>query len=421
MASLGEGVSGTNRKKILYVEQSRVGTVGGSHTCLLELVRKIEKTKLEPVVMFYENSYIVENFREAGSRVIVLERPYGLNVRERMGLTYPWSLPLSPLLLLFQKVYNGIGCAVDVARLARLIKAEGFDLVHLNNSMYVGTDWLLASKLCGIKCVTYQRGVGNVPWLNRWTGRLTAKIFDGIVSVSESVRVELEAKGVGAKGKIVIIYDGVDPDEIEGEVSQTRSEARSSLGVGPEQPLVGMVGNIKWWKGQEVVVDAVGLLTREHPDLRCVFLGEAAPEDAEYMHRLEARVSELGISENVLFAGFKKNIYNFVNAIDVMVHASIEPEPFGRVLLEGMALQKPVIATKLGGPLEIIEDGVSGRLVAPGEPRVLAEAIGSLLRDEDLRSRMGREARRRVATVFSMGQTIRQTERYYEGLLSRCP
>jgi glycosyltransferase involved in cell wall biosynthesis len=175
------------------------------------------------------------------------------------------------------------------------------------------------------------------------------------------------------------------------------------------------VGNIKAWKGQETVVRATALLKKTWPGIKCLLVGGTVDRNP-YKENLERIVAELRIDENIIFTGFQNNPADFMNVMDVVVHSSIEPEPFGMVNLEAMYLKKPVISTNIGGPREIFEDGEDGILIEPGDPMLLAQQISVLLNNPDLRVIIGQKAHEAVIDKFKITSTVRAVESIYEEL-----
>ena len=216
---------------------------------------------------------------------------------------------------------------------------------------------------------------------------------------------------------MITIHNGLDPAEMS--VTRNACEIRAELGISPEARLIGIVGNIKPWKGQEVVIRAMALLRDQFPELVCLLIGDTSPDEAGYRNQVLELIERLDLSSKVIVTGFRKDVANYVNALDVQVHASISPEPFGRVLLEGMALSKPLIASNAGAVPEIVRHGSTGLLFEPNEPESLADCLTKLLRDPDLARRLGEEGRRRLDAEFSIRQNILQTEQVYARLLAR--
>jgi len=129
-------------------------------------------------------------------------------------------------------------------------------------------------------------------------------------------------------------------------------------------------------------------------------------------------VDEFNLKNNVIFTGFQKNVANFINAMDVVIHTSVLPEPFGRVILEPMALKKPVIATNIGAPPEIIVDRKTGLLVPPRDPFSLSEAVALLLENPIRAKGMGEEGYSRLVDNFSLAKNISKTTTLYDRLLA---
>ena len=127
-------------------------------------------------------------------------------------------------------------------------------------------------------------------------------------------------------------------------------------------------------------------------------------KDRKYLKDIKKEIGDNGLDENIILTGYRSDIANLINAIDVLIHSSIKPEPFGRVIIEGMCLEKPVIATDIGGPREIIKNGVSGILVPPGDAVVLSSKIAYLLNNPEISREIGVKALMRVKKKFGLEQ-----------------
>ena len=147
-------------------------------------------------------------------------------------------------------------------------------------------------------------------------------------------------------------------------------------------------------------------------------VGGISDADEYYHDRLSKIISLNKLEKNIIFVGFQDNVANYVNAMDIVIHASIEPEPFGRVLIEAMALKKPVIASRGGGVDEIVENNITGLCVMPGDEAELAEAIDTILSEPGLGVLMGEKGWERVINKFHINQNVKQTMELYAGLLA---
>ncbi|MGZ4403629.1 MAG: glycosyltransferase, partial [Gaiellaceae bacterium] len=168
-----------------------------------------------------------------------------------------------------------------------------------------------------------------------------------------------------------------------------------------DKTIVGIPGRLQAWKRQDVFLRAAGILSEQHSSLRFLVIGGAIlGREGVYPDELRRLAAELGLGDVVHFAGHQPDVYPWLDALDIVVHAS-SGEPFGMVIAEAMALGKPVISVADGGPLEIVEDGRSGLLVAPGDPARLAAAIDRVLADGTFAAALGAEAERRARSLFS--------------------
>jgi glycosyltransferase involved in cell wall biosynthesis len=320
----------------------------------------------------------------------------------------PGRRAIVALLLPLQKLLNLVRCfLLPALEHASFLRRRRFDLVHLNNSVNGNHEWMLAARIARLPLVSHERGVGAplsglTLWLAGWVRRH--------ICVSNHVRDRLVANGI-PRERTAVVYNGLDTREIR--VRREPHEIRVELGIPDAAPVIGVVGNVKKWKGQETVVRASALLSKRYPELRCLLVGLAAPDDP-YVAGLTRLAGDLGVDGRVIFTGFQKQPADFTNVMDVVVHSSITPEPFGLVNIEAMYLRKPVVATRLGGPVEIFEDGCDGFLVDAADPAALAEKVGALLADPVLRQLVGDAAHLTVMQRFTVAGTVGGVEKVYD-------
>jgi glycosyltransferase involved in cell wall biosynthesis len=184
-------------------------------------------------------------------------------------------------------------------------------------------------------------------------------------------------------------------------------------------PCVGVAGNIQEWKGQKVLVEAMARVVTQIPAARGLIIGGVHRAGAAYNDELERQIRGHSLGGNVLITGFRRDIANVMNALDVVVHTSVRPEPFGRVILEGMLLGKPVVASAAGGVPELIAEGETGFLIPPGDAAALASRLLMLLGDAELRRRMGDRGRTWAREKFSLEAHVRAMSELYENLTRR--
>jgi glycosyltransferase involved in cell wall biosynthesis len=394
--------------RILFCENNVDGTVGGSYYSLLYLVKGLDRTRYRPTVVFYSDHILVPAFRQAGADVLIWSRsaPYSLGASGRGGLK-----ALARLLAPVRKALNfARGFVVEGLTRAWFLKRNGFDLVHLNNSILQGHDWMLAARLTGTPCVSHERGINEYyPRAARYFG----SGLGAIVCISDAVRTTMERQGADF-GNLVTIHNGLDPEAL---AFRTSPEAlRREWALADDTPVVVMVGNIKAWKGQETLVRAIDRVRRTHPSVRCLLVGDTSPLDRSYDATLRELIASLGLTEHVLFTGFQRHVADFMRMADVVVHASVAPEPFGRVILEAMACRKPVVGSRAGAIPEIIEEGETGLTFPPGDAEALAAALERVLADPAGARSLGDRGYDRLIARFHIAQNVQATERVYEGL-----
>lgn len=399
-------------RKILYVEGCRDGTVGGSHISLYSMVANLDRALYQPVVLFYDEHHIAEKMRALGADVRVLENRRPFDVRSMLARGSVGAPGWVGALLPLQRVANFVWFFLRPAlRGAAFIRHNGIALVHLNNSSSGNHEWMLASLLARVPYVSHERGVGErLSRSSRWLGGAAATN----ICISSAIREALVRQGLSG-AKAVVVYNGIDTERVRPTLAPERVKALH--GIGPDDPVIGVVGNIKKWKGQETVVQATAILKERWPGIRCLLVGDATV-DVGYHAYLCGLVERLDLRDNVIFAGFRNNPADYINAMDVVVHPSHQPEPFGRVNIEAMYLRKPVVSTNLGGPTEIFDNGSDGILIEPDDAPLLARHVAALVDSPELRRRLGENAHRSVMSRFTIAETIRGIERIYRAVLA---
>ena len=230
---------------------------------------------------------------------------------------------------------------------------------------------------------------------------------DRLIAVSQGLRRTYEAIGVPPE-LFVTVPNGVASPA--GRLS--RGEARQVLGLEPDQPVVLTIGRLTHMKGQWHLIDAVPALVARFPGLAVVLLG-----DGPLRCSLQARAAALGVARHVCFAGHRADARRLLTAADVFVLPS-RHEGMPLAALEAMEAGLPVVATRVIGSAEVVDDGVTGALVRPGDPAALGAAVGRLLADPGLRGRQGAAGRRRYEESFTRGRMAGETAEVYESVLA---
>jgi glycosyltransferase involved in cell wall biosynthesis len=375
--------------RVLHV--SAAAQKGGLEVVLLNLLRRVDRCRFIPCALFLEEGPFTREVKETGTETHVIEAG---RVREILKT----------------------GRAV--ATITRLIRAQRVDVVHTWNAkahIYGG----LAATIAGVPTLYHLHGVPR-PSLSR----------DGAVSVLSVMipaRVTVACSRYVAEAfadawlsdrRVVVVHNGVPPNSTM--IPEGAGGVREEFGIPVDAPLVLMVSRLQRGKGVHVLVDAAGRVATANPRVHFMIIGGTLfGLEEDYPAILQDQVSRLGLRSTVCLAGHRSDVTRFFSTADVVVHPSIQPEAFGMVLAEAMAAGKPVIASDLGGAREIVQHGVTGLLVPPKNPDMLAQAILTLLRDPDRRVQMGRAGAARVQARFSVERMVGQLQALYEEMLGR--
>ena len=211
-----------------------------------------------------------------------------------------------------------------------------------------------------------------------------------------------------------IIHNGIRVEEFRGPRNH---ELHKALQVAPERPMVGIVGALAHWKGQREFLEAAQKLIHQGSNAVFAVIGGEiydTPSEKGITAELKEQAKSLGISDRVLLTGNATDPARAIRGLDVLVHASIRPEPFGRVVIEAMACGVPVVAARSGGVLEIVTHEKTGLLVEPRDVDGIARAVGRILRDSSLRESLVREGLEVVERQFTVQRMVEAVERVYD-------
>jgi glycosyltransferase involved in cell wall biosynthesis len=300
-------------------------------------------------------------------------------------------------------------------------RRDRFDLVHAN-SIRAGIVLGLA-RLAPTATVVHVRDCLPPGRVASATQRLIAATATTVVANSRYTARAVQA--VAPDARLEVVHNPVDlarwdPARID------RAGARGRLGdAGERRLLLGVVAQLSPWKGQDTAIEALRLLCAEGIDAHLLLIGSAKFiarstrfDNHGYVERLRALVADAGLQRRVSWLGEREDVPELVRALDVLLLPSWE-EPFGRALIEAMALGVPVIATNVGGPPEILKDGCEGILLPPRDPRAWAQAVRALAESPERGREMGRAGRRRVEREFTVDRHVAAVCKVYERAVDR--
>ncbi|MBI4553754.1 MAG: glycosyltransferase [Candidatus Latescibacteria bacterium] len=370
---------------------------GGASWSLFYLLKYLDRSRVEPIVVLPTAGLLARRLE-----TIQVRYRFCPDLPERLDMLRfaggGWLRTLLSMLL------NVVGGLRTVVALIRFIRAEHVDVIYCNH-MLVKPIGALAGQWTGTPVILHCRTVYR-SFLRRrllaHIARLTA--VKQVICISKATE-----QAYHFSGKTVIIPNGVDLSEYQPE--KVTGTLRTELGLDEEPLIVGYVGRIIRMKGLDVLLDAARTVLHANPRVVICIIGENLPSTTDDLQALYAQQAvEYGIADRVRFLGFREDVRPCLRDLDLLVVPSKEPEAFGRVTIEAMAMGVPVIATAHGGSCEIIDDRVDGFLVPPNDARALARTILAALASPDTRRTMGERARRKVGRCFDAADVARQIE-----------
>ncbi|GLI39232.1 glycosyl transferase [Geobacter hydrogenophilus] len=307
------------------------------------------------------------------------------------------------------KFYSPSGFG-QMLRIARLAREERVDIIQTFFEKAEVMGWL-ARRLAGVPVwMTSRRDLGfkRKPVYDR-IFRISSRSCDGLVAVCRAAKDETVTREGFPAGKIEVIYNALEDGTLGGAVSPSGS--RADLGLPTEGPLVGMVANFNFEiKGHRYFIEAAARVARERSGVLFVLVGDGALRAA-----CERQARDLGIAERIHFLGKRGDVPAILAHLDVSVLCSTS-EGLSNVIMESMAACKPVVATRVGGNPELVQDGVTGLVVPPADSTALGEAIGALLDDPPRAAAMGAAARQIAEERFSVRAMVEAHEKLYARL-----
>ena len=313
------------------------------------------------------------------------------------------------------------GGLIDVPAIAavrRMMASGELDIIHAHNGR-TALSSALATALAGTgRCILTQhflepgrlKRTSAKRALSTFAHSWTSSRITHFVAISNAVRDAMISRGDAPAEKITVVPNGIST--LSAGSLTPPGQIRAQFGIAESAPLVVCVARLEPEKDVASLVAAMGAVAAKESSARCVVVGDGSQRPA-----LARQIQEAGLSKSVTLAGFRTDSLSVTNAADVFVLPSLA-EPFGLVILEAMALGKPVISTAVGGPLEIVVNGKTGLLVKPSSPDALAAAILKLTGDAAAREAMGAAGLARFRECFTSARMSREILAVYKQALS---
>jgi glycosyltransferase involved in cell wall biosynthesis len=302
---------------------------------------------------------------------------------------------------------------LNILKLATLLKKAKPDIVH-THGYFASVIGRIAANYARVPVLFNH--VHSTYWdykkRNLFIEKLLSKHTQTIICCSEAVRNFVTKNEKIDPSKTIVIYNGVDVERFSN--SKYISAKRMELGINPNDPVIGTVSSLTPHKGHKYLLLAAREILETFSSTKFLFVGDGGLKE-----ELEDQAKNLNIFSNVIFTGTRKNIPELLNLIDIFVLPSSSREGLGISIIEAMAVEKPVVATNIGGVPEVVEDGKTGILVPPKNPEALAGAVIELLNNPGKTKEMGRLGRLRIKEKFTTGNMISEIEILYRSLFSQ--
>lgn len=349
------------------------------------------------------NIYEVELVCAPGGRLIELMNSHQIKVWTFNNLVQPLH-PLKDFLALIN--------------LTSFLKKNAYHVVHTHNSK-AGFIGRLAARLANVPVVIHTvHGFAFHDQEPRWRRalfrnleRVASRWCDKEIFISQPLIDWALKEKIISPDKVVKIYSGIDLNQFQPLSEDRKTQIRKEWGIGKDDTVIGIVSKLWEGKGHAILIDAFKQIKQDIKNARLVIIGEGYLYD-----KLVNQVKLLGIEDSVLFTGFQMDVSGIIGIFDVAVLPSFF-EGMGRVILEAMAMEKPVVASRVGGIPDLVDDSVTGYLTVPGNVQELAEALKKILTDRHLTQRMGKEARKRTTLQFSSEVMVESISKVYSECL----
>jgi glycosyltransferase involved in cell wall biosynthesis len=401
-------------RRIFFVENG-IG-YGGAIICMRHLVRSLDRARYEPIVVTGRAGGPYDDIGNEAIWLHIRDRWIDVPGVQARVARVDWLHHIWGARWLVNQVLARID---DIAnflpfflRITLAIKRFHPVLIHANNEPQCNRAALLAGKLLRVPVVCHVRGDQRGSHMMRRFYSLP----DHFIPVSRWISESIGRLGVPAAER-TCVYDGIELDKLDHDASG--KDFRQRYGVPPDAFAVGLVGLLIPWKGQRLFLEAAKLLLRDIPDLWLVMVGGTPAECHAYEAELRQEGARPEYRERVVFTGHVTAMSSAYNGLDVVVSASIDPEPLGTVIIESLALGRPLVAPDHGGAAEMIEHGKTGLLFEPGNAAALAQAIKWLFSDPALRQALSESAREKAVATFSIDEHCRRVTEIYDLVLQR--
>ena len=379
--------------KILFIDHT--AEMGGAEYSLLAIAKKYPLS----TVLTLSKGSLVKIFKKNHINTIVIEIPEKIKKISRKSYWSPAEFILYPKLIFI------------VLQIAFISKK--YDLIYANSqkSFIMAS---LAAKITRKPIIWHLRDILSEEHFSKRNIKLMINLankFADKVIANSSATAKAFIKQGGKEKLVEVVYSGIDLKPFLSSQNKNR-ELLKELNL-RNNPVVGAFSRLARWKGQHILIEALTFL----PNVHAIILGGPLFGSRNYEERIKKLARELDLSDRVHFLGHQENIPAYMAICDIVIHTSITPEPFGRIIVEGMLSKKPIIATNLGGVTEIIDQNLNGILIEPNDPKLLADKIQYLLENKKIAQEISNKGYQKAISNFTSESTNRTIDKIVNSLM----
>ncbi|MFB2917418.1 glycosyltransferase [Aerosakkonema funiforme] len=378
--------------KILFLDQS--GKPGGAELCLLDIAKP------------YRDSCLVGLFADGSFRYLLEQHNIPVEVLAKEPIAVRKESNLAQGLKSFGNL------APLIAKVVRLSRDRDLIYANTQKALVVGA---IASFIARRPLVYHLHDIISPEHFSQTNIRIIVTLANRLASLVIANSQATQAAFIAAGGRreiTQVVYNGFTPEFYKNRDTEI-AEAKQRLGMNGRF-LVGQFSRISPWKGQHILLQAL----KECPeDVAAILVGDALFGEEDYVKDLHEKVAAMGLENRVKFLGFQSDIVPLMKACDLVAHTSTAPEPFGRVIVEAMLCERPVVAAKAGGAMELIATNKTGWLVPPGDAIALADAIVACRDRPENAATIARNAQIEASERFNLKAINKQISQLLSGII----
>lgn len=374
---------------------------GGPGRSLLYILKYIDRDKINPFVLVPKHDIFSESLKSEGIfENVIVDARFPENIQKSTMVADTTRAP--GLTRVFSVIVNIVNMLRLLCGSPKIIRENGIDIVYCNGTLakIVGT---LIGRKNKKPVIWHVRNIQQTRFMKSLMETLSGfKCVKKIICVSRATAEPFKR----AKGKIHVVYNGIDPADFDRD--SVLGSLREEFSIAQDTVLVGNTGRVVPRKGYVEFIDTVSRLVSDgniSEKTKFVIVGDTPwffPKN--HLRELEDHAERLGVRDSFIFTGYRKDVRPYLKDFDLFVIPSNYPDPFPRSVIEAMAFSLPIVGFSIGGIAEAIEDGRTGFLCAPGDFQKIGESVSILARDAEIRSEMGRNSRHRVMEMCSAAE-----------------